>query len=226
MKTLVLTVSVSVAVGLIAGAAVPLVLSFSLPSAGEHGAWYASRAAGLVAYLALWLSLAGGLLMSSAWFDGIVNRARLLAAHQALGVVGVALGLGHALVLIPDGWTTFTLGDLFVPFASYYRPAESALGTISLYLAALVTFSFWFRNAIGPTTWRWVHRASVVAYVAALWHGLTIGSDAGSLPVRVLYIATSFLLIAALTIRLTYARPRKSAPARVPPSRAPTATAG
>lgn len=226
MKTLVLTVTTSIAGGLIAGAVAPTVLSISLPAAGEHGAWYASRAAGLVAYLALWLSLAGGLLMSSAWFDGIVNRARLLAVHQALGLVGVALGLSHALVLIPDGWTTFTLVDLFLPFASYYRPAESALGTVSLYLAALVTFSFWFRNAIGPSTWRWVHRTSVVAYFAALWHGLTIGTDAGSLPVRVLYITTTFLLIAALTIRLTYARPRKSSPARVPPSRAPAATAG
>lgn len=213
------------AAGLLAGAAARGYLAPLLPPDEGHGAWYASRAAGISAYLFLWLSLAGGLLMSSAWFDGLVNRARLLAAHQAFAIAGLALGLVHALVLIPDGWTDFGPADLFIPFASYYERADAALGTIALYLFAIVTFSFWFRGAIGPATWRWVHRASFVAYLAALWHGIRIGTDTGALPVAVLYLLTSSLLIGALTVRLVYVRPRRQAPAR-PPSRAAAEPAG
>lgn len=215
----------SIAFGLLLGTFVAAPLGHLLPPAQGHGAWYASRAAGLVAYLFLWLSLAGGLLMSSAWFDGIVNRGRLLALHQSFAIAGLALGLGHALVLIPDGWTHFGLVDLFVPFASYYQPADTALGTIALYLFAIVSFSFWFRGAIGIATWRWIHRASFVAYGAALWHGFRIGTDTQTLPVQLLYLLTSSLLVGALVLRLTYVRPRRQAAAR-PPSRTAASQAG
>ncbi|MCX7617916.1 ferric reductase-like transmembrane domain-containing protein [Tepidiforma sp.] len=218
-------ITAAVAAGLLAGAAASLPLAGVLPPADGHGAWYASRAAGLTAYLFLWLSLAGGLLMSSAWFDGLVNRARLLAAHQAFALAGLALGLGHALVLIPDGWTDFGLADLFIPFASSYERADTALGTIALYLFAIVTFSFWFRGAIGPATWRWVHRAAFVAYLAALWHGVRIGTDTSAPPVALFYVLTASMLVGALTVRLVYVRPRRQAPAR-PPSRAAAGPAG
>lgn len=218
-------IAAAAAAGLLAGAAASAPFAAVLPPADGHGAWYASRAAGLTAYLFLWLSLAGGLLMSSAWFDGLVNRARLLAAHQAFALAGLALGLGHALVLIPDGWTDFGLADLLIPFASAYARADTALGTIALYLFAIVTFSFWFRGAIGPVTWRWVHRASFVAYLAALWHGVRIGTDTAALPVAFFYVLTASLLVGALTVRLVYVRPRRQAPARRP-SRAAVEPAG
>ena len=101
---------------------------------GPHSAWYASRATGITSYLLIWLSLVGGLLMSSAWFDGLIGRGRLLAFHQTAAILGVLLGLSHALVLIPDGWTKFSYYDLFVPFGSYYKPLLSGIGTLSLYL--------------------------------------------------------------------------------------------
>ncbi len=220
-----LVIALSLVAGLVLGTIVLAPVAHRLPSADGHGAWYASRAAGLVAYLFLWAALAGGLLMSSAWFDGIINRARLLAIHQSLSLAGLALALGHALVLIPDDWTRFGLLDLFVPFASYYARADAALGTLALYLFAIVTFSFWFRNAIGPVTWRWVHRASFVAYLAALWHGVRIGTDSRVLPVTLLYLLTSSLVLGSLALRLTYVRPRRR-PAARPPSRAAADPAG
>ncbi len=188
-----------------------------LPDAGTHGAWYASRAAGLAAYLCVWLGLAGGLLMSSAWFDGIIGRARLLAVHQTASLAGVVLGLAHGLVLMPDGWTDFGVADILVPFVSYYKPALSGLGTVSFYMFAIVTFSFWARGQIGVQTWKKVHYTAFVAYVAALWHGVRIGSDAGELWVLGIYIATSMTIVTGLVVRMTYTRPvrRKPAPPQV-----------
>ncbi len=120
-----------------------------LPSGGSHGAWYASRAAGIVSYLFIWLGLAGGLMMSSAWFDGFFGRARLLTIHQAGTIAGVALGLAHGLVLIPDGWTQFGFSDVLIPFGSYHERGLSALGTLTLYLGIIVSGSFWVRSFIG-----------------------------------------------------------------------------
>jgi predicted ferric reductase len=192
------------------------IASSLFPDADGHGAWYASRASGIAAYLCLWLGLAGGLTMSSGWFDGIVNRGRLLAIHQTFGVAGVALGLAHALVLIPDEWTRFTAIDLFVPFASYYKPQLSAAGTIALYLTAIVTVSFWFRGLIGMRTWRLIHYTSFLAYVTGLWHGVQLGTDSTSPWLLAIYLGSSMVTIMALVIRLTYARPVRTQLRAVP----------
>ena len=174
---------------------------------GPHGAWYASRAAGVASYLLLWLGLVGGLLMSSAWFDGIIGRAQLLAFHQAAAITGVALGFAHALVLILDGWTEFGLMDLFVPYASYYKPALTGVGTISLYIALIVSASFWFRRAIGTRTWRTIHYMSVVSFAAALWHGVQLGTDSREPWMLGLYLVTSLSIVFGVVIRITYIRP-------------------
>jgi len=178
-----------------------------LPDAGSHGAWYASRAAGIASYMFLWLGLIGGLLMSSAWFDGLIGRARLLAFHQTASIGGVVLGLGHALVLIPDGWTRFTLFDLFVPFGSYYEPLLAAIGTGVLYLSAVVSASFWFRSRLGTKMWRYLHYSSFLAFAGALWHGLLIGSDADEKWLLSLYLGTSMSVVFGVMIRITYRRP-------------------
>lgn len=206
-----MALAIAALLGMAGGAALVGQLGYDLfPDAGGHGAWYASRAAGLAAYLAVWGSLVTGLLMSSAWLDGFVGRARLLAWHQALALTGLALGAGHALLLIPDGFTSFGLLDIAVPFASYYEPALAGLGAIALYMFALVSFSFWFRNRIGMRMWRTIHLTSLLAYVAALWHGVQMGSDSGEVWVAGMYVVTFALLAGALTTRLTYVRPSRS----------------
>ena len=180
----------------------------ALPDAGGHGAWYASRAAGLASYLFLWVGLFGGLMMSSAWFDGFIGRAKLLAIHQAGSIAGVLLGLAHALVLIPDGWTRFGPADLFIPFNSYYEPNLSAIGTLTLYLGAVVALSFWVRRWIGAKAWRWLHYASFLVFAGAFLHGIKIGTDSGQPWVLALYLGTTLSVIFSVVIRVTYRRPQ------------------
>lgn len=177
-----------------------------LNATGPHGAWYASRAAGIASYLFLWLGLVGGLLMSSAWFDGILSRARLLAFHQAATIAGVLLGLGHGLVLIPDHWTQFTLFDVLVPFGSYYKTLLTAIGTLSLYLAAVVSVSFWFRKQMGMKPWRYLHYSSVLAFAGAFWHGISLGTDSQSIWLMGTYLATTLAIVFGVMLRITYKR--------------------
>ena len=185
-----------------------------LTDPGEHGAWYASRAAGIAAYVCVWAGLAGGLGMSSAWLDGYISRARLLAIHQTATFMGIALGFAHAFVLIPDGWTTFGLGDVLVPFGSYYERVDVGVGSLSLYLSAIVAGSFWLRRRIGMRAWRYLHYSSFLAWAGALWHGLRVGTDSGEAWVLAIYAVTALIVVFALMVRLTYVRER--------PQRAPT----
>ncbi len=202
------------AVGLIGGAyfasAGP---TLPLPDAGQHGAWYASRAAGVASYIFLWLGLVGGLLMSSAWFDGIIGRARLLAVHQSASFAGIALGFSHALILIPDGWTSFGIVDVLIPFGSYYERFATGVGSLALYLGLVVSVSFWFRKRLGMKAWRYLHYSSFLAYVGALWHGLSVGTDSSQPWLVAVYVFTSLLVVFGLVVRLTYTRAARQRPA-------------
>ena len=200
------------AVGLIAGAYVGAA-GLPLPDAGGHGAWYASRAAGVSSYLFIWVGLVGGLLMSSAWFDGIVGRARLLAIHQTASFAGVLLGFAHALILIPDSWTSFGLVDVLVPFGSYYERFNTGIGALALYLGLAVSVSFWFRKRLGMKAWRYLHYSAFAAYAGALWHGLSIGSDSSEPWLVGVYVLTSLLVVFGLVVRLTYTRAVRARPA-------------
>ncbi|MFQ5382760.1 MAG: hypothetical protein ACE5EF_14235, partial [Dehalococcoidia bacterium] len=224
MKQLAFYAVLGLAGGILGAAYFGDVLGAIFPDSGaDHGPWYASRAAGMASYFMLWLAAIIGTLMSSAWFDGIVNRGRLLAMHQASSYGGLLLGLGHALVLIPDEWTQFGMVDLFVPFASYFEPTGTALGTLALYLFALVTFSFWIRGSIGTPVWRAIHFTSFIALAGAFWHGMALGTDATEAWALPLYIVTSALLVVAVVVRLTYLKPK---PVRKPRPAAAKAPAG
>ena len=201
--------ALGILVGVVWGGDIARVL---LPDAGGHGAWYASRAAGIAAYLCLWVGLAGGLAMSSAWFDGIVGRARLLAIHQTGSIAGIALGLAHALVLIPDGWTSFGLVDVLVPFGSYYERVDLAIGSLSLYLGAVVSASFWFRKRIGMRAWRYLHYSSFLSFAGALWHGVRVGTDSSEPWLMGLYFVTAMAVVFAFVVRLTYVRAARKRP--------------
>lgn len=182
------------------------VVSRGLQATGPHGAWYASRAAGVASYLFLWLGLVGGLLMSSAWFDGYVSRARLLAFHQTATIAGVLLGLAHGLVLIPDEWTHFGLFDVLVPFGSYYKTLLTAIGTLALYLSAIVSVSFWFRKQMGMKAWRYLHYSSVVAFGGAFWHGMSLGTDSHATWLMATYLSTTLAVVFGVMLRITYRR--------------------
>lgn len=171
---------------------------------GEHNAWYASRAAGFASYLLLWLSLVGGLLMSAAWLDGLVNRGRLYAIHQTSGIAGLVLGAIHGLALIPDGWSSFTIAHVLVPFTSPTDRGLIGLGAVSFYLIAMVALSFWFRALIGPRTWKWIHWAGFVAYAGALWHGIALGTDTRELWATWIYATTGLTVVFSVVIRVTF----------------------
>jgi len=139
-------------------------------------AWYVARSAGLVAFGALTLSVWLGLAMSTRLL-GPKRQKSLFGWHQTLAWTGLSmLGL-HAGALLFDPTLHFGLPSVRVPFASAWRPAAVAAGVVAGWLALMLALSFRLRKRIGQRGWRRLHYASFAAWVLALGHALTAGTD-------------------------------------------------
>ena len=163
--------------------------------------WYLSRAAGVVAYLLLWGSVAWGLLLSSKIGKGRIRPPVLLDAHQFLSSLAIGFALFHGLILMGDHYLSFPLTAVLVPFAGSYKPVLVAAGQIGLWLAVLVMASFYVRKRIGQKRWRTLHYTSFVGFWIVLLHSVFIGSESGQ-PL----LAATYLVTAGSVLFLTFYR--------------------
>ena len=176
--------------------------TITLPHAGGPAAWHLARATGFTAFVALGLDVTLGLLLSTRGVDRWMARGDGVGLHRWLSPIALALTLGHAAVLLADGFVRFDALDVLVPFVAPYRPLAVGLGVIALYATVVVHTSFALRKRIGARAWRRLHYLSFVAFAAAAAHALLAGTDA-SRPWALAVIAAPTAAIAALvTTRL------------------------
>lgn len=161
--------------------------------------WYITRAAGLVAYLLLWLSTAWGLAVSSKIFDSLLQRHYTYDFHQFISLLAIGFLALHVSVLLLDHYLPFSVTQVLVPFTSTYRPLWVGIGVISLYLTLLVTVTFYIRRAISMRAFRLIHTLSLVAFLGATLHGLYAGTDSPLLPMQWVYKG-ALLSVAFLTV--------------------------
>jgi predicted ferric reductase len=184
-------------------------LAGSLAGPSPKGYWYLSRAAGLAAYLLLWLSVVLGLLVSSKLSRLWPGGPTAVDLHQFSSVLGLAFSLFHALILLGDRYIRLDLAQLVLPFgAAPYRPLETGLGQLAFYLGVLVAFSFYVRRFIGYRVWRLLHHASFATYLLATLHGLTAGTDSLQPAVLAIYGSTTLSTYFLLVYRLLTAVPQ------------------
>jgi predicted ferric reductase len=189
--------------------------------AGGTLPWMVSRASGLVAFALLSFSVIFGLLMSTKIARSWLSGPFAFAVHQFVSVLTLVFLGAHGGSLLFDGFLHFGAAEVLVPLASPYRPFWVGLGVVSAWLTAAVTASFWARKRIGVRNWRRLHYASFFAYVLGLLHGITSGTDSGTLIGLVLYTssvsAVGGLLVYRMSARVgtRAARPRASTPPAV-----------
>ena len=153
-------------------------LSFS----GDNAAWYFVRATGITAYVLLALSTLWGLAVSSTPPKARSPQSLSMRSHVILSWLGVALALGHGLLLLLDDHKfSYSLADVLVPFANPYRPVATALGVLAFWIMLLVALSIFLKKQLGPKWWKWLHKVSYVAFVFATIHGLRAGTDSDDL---------------------------------------------
>ena len=139
-------------------------------------AWYVARAAGLVAFGALTLSVWLGLGMSTRLL-GPKRHKSLFVWHQTLAWTGLSMLVLHAGALLFDPTLHFGLASVLAPFASAWRPVAVAAGVIAGWLTLVLAVSFRLRKRIGQRGWRRLHYAAFAAFALALGHALTAGTD-------------------------------------------------
>jgi len=84
--------------------------------------WYVTRAAGIIAYLLLWLSTAWGLVVPAKILDPLIQRWATFDFHQFISLLAIGfLGL-HIGVLALDRYLPYSGLQILVPFLSPYRP--------------------------------------------------------------------------------------------------------
>ena len=200
---------------LLAGAWLLLNTSAGVSTAAALGldaktAWYFTRSAGTVAYLLLAGSTIWGLLLSTKIIKEAVPAALALAMHNILSWLALLLTGLHALALLWDGYYSYTLADLTIPFVGPYRPGWVGLGIISFYLMFITSISFNFRKRLGQKRWRQLHYATFAVYLLATIHGAMAGTDSGNSGMQLLYWGSGLIVFFLINYRLLLGKGKTS----------------
>jgi len=177
------------------GASLRATLTSLFGLSSDQSMWYLTRAAGMIAYLLLWLSTVWGLVIPSKLFGEVLSGDFTFDFHKFISLLSLGfLGL-HIVVLTADKYLPFSVAQLLVPFLSPYRPVWVGIGIISFDLILLVTVTFYLRKQIGMKTFRLIHYTSLAAYLGAVVHALLSGADSSLPAVIFLYISTVAVVI-------------------------------
>ena len=182
-------------------------------ASGMPVAWLIARAAGLVAFALLTVSVTLGLAVSTKLLKPRWQKT-LFGWHQTLIWTGLAMVILHAGAILFDPVMRFGLPAVFIPGVAPWRPITVAAGVVAGYLMLTLALSFQARRRIGQRHWRLLHYASFLAFALALGHALHAGTD---------LTATTGLVFAAIVLApvlwLTFARilmPRAPRPLAAP----------
>ena len=168
--------------------------------------WYLSRGSAIAAYWILWLAMAMGIVITNKMAQVWPGIPPAYEIHQYTSLLGMAFSLFHALILMGDQYIKYTLGQVFIPFASEsYRPFWVGIGQLAFYAWALVNASFYVRKRIGKNAWRLIHFASYAAFLAVMVHGLYSGTDTAAPWMQSIYwfSGASLLLLTVYRVLIT-----------------------
>lgn len=178
-------------------------LSQSLLGSEPKAYWYLSRASATVAYALLWLSMALGLIITNKMARIWPGSPIAFDLHQFASLLGLAVALFHALILLGDKYINYDLAQVLVPFNSAgYKPVWVGLGQIGFYLLAIVGLSFYVRKRLTQRRWRLIHYFSFLTFALALLHGILAGTDSTVVAIQLFYWLTGSLLLFLLIYRI------------------------
>lgn len=169
---------------------------------GQHIYWIASRAFGVVALVMVAISVGMGLAMAMRAAKGPGAMAKLKQAHEATALTALLLIAAHGAVLLGDTYLRPGLAGITIPFVMAHRPVWTGLGVIGGWLAAILGLTFYARRWIGPRLWRQMHRWTLAVYLLAVVHTLGAGTDARSVWLLVIVIATAAPIAVMAAVRL------------------------
>jgi sulfoxide reductase heme-binding subunit YedZ len=156
----------------------------------EYGWWLASRASGIVALILIALSVAIGLAMAAKALRRPGLPRILIAVHEHAALAALVAIAVHGITLLGDGFLRPGIAGIAVPFVMDHEPLFTGLGIVGGYLAAVLGLTFYIRRRIGTRRWRNLHRLTPLVYVLGVVHTIGSGSDAGTVWMTAILVAT------------------------------------
>ena len=179
--------------------------------------WIVLRAAGIGAYLMLFLSVAWGLASTTSLVTKHVAKPTSILFHQFTASVGLVLLAVHLGGVLLDRYMKFGPLDLLVPLRASYRPLAIGIGVVSMYAMVIVLVASWTKRWMPTSWWRALHLLTVPTFTLTMIHGLFAGTDSVRPWMFAIYAGTGLLtlflvLVRALTVGYRPAR-REHVPA-------------
>lgn len=139
-----------------------------------HPWWYVARSTGVVAWILLAATTAGGATFSN-------RRARsapkTLNLHRFLGGLAVLFVAAHIAALLADRFTNYGPSEILLPLASVWRPGPVAWGVVALYILIIVEASSLLFRHLPRRLWHRLHNLSYPLFQVATLHFLSAGTD-------------------------------------------------
>lgn len=161
-------------------------------------AWYIARAAGLLGFIFLWLTIFLGLAIRNPWLKKIIEPIYSFDFHCFLAESATFWALIHGTSLLLDKTISFGVKDVAIPFFSkteFVNVNYLALGILAFYAMAIMTFTSYLRRHLAHWLWRALHFLNPLAFLFVVAHGLNIGTDMKNIYVHDAFIASSILLV-------------------------------
>jgi len=164
--------------------------------------WYVVRGSGFVVYGLLTVAVCLGLLLALRWRTDAWPRIITEELHPFVLIVAAVFLALHVLSTFLDTFIHFQWYQVLIPFTSSYRVVWLSLGIMAMYLGAALALSIYLRPFIGYRAWRTMHYAGFLAWLLALIHGITTGTDARSPWAMTVYVGSALLVGSLLAIRM------------------------
>jgi hypothetical protein len=172
------------------------VQSVAVPTKSETPwAWYVSRAAGLVGFVLLYISIFLGLTIRLPFMRKYFSPLYAINGHRWIALQAVVMALIHGSALLFDKYLGFKLINVFVPFTAAYQTGFVALGIISFYLMVLLVASSYGRKYLTPKLWRGIHFLNIILYIFVIIHAYNLGTDMKIPLVRNIFVYANVALI-------------------------------
>jgi DMSO/TMAO reductase YedYZ heme-binding membrane subunit len=159
-----------------------------------------------VAWALLAATVFWGLLFSGRLTRTKPKPAWNLDLHRFLGGLAVIFVAIHVAALMADRYVNFGVAQVFVPFASHWRPGAVAWGITAMYLVVAVEATSLAMRWLPRKLWRQIHMLSFVLFATSTVHAIQTGTDTATPLVRGIGIAILAAAVVALVLRVAGAQ--------------------
>jgi sulfoxide reductase heme-binding subunit YedZ len=130
---------------------------------------------GFASYIFLFLAVAWGIVLRAGWALTRYKHATIYGTHMTLVLLGLNLGLVHAVAQLFNPVGTIGVLQEFIPFTDPTDPIGVGFGVISTELMLALSLSILIQKKLGYSRWRGLHSMGYAAYTLLTAHLLISG---------------------------------------------------